>query len=163
MVAETTGFIYSGTNELDRTLVTMEYICLQNKTDRRFVLLCDQNFNPISEQDAGQGKPRNKAFYVRFSGGFMGVYSSSKGPVLFVNDRKFFFTDWTWSLSIQKKAGVNKVDFTGLTHDVLMIEYLPVELDPLDPWSEEQFDDFFIWLVNKRHDREFIGMWTDKE
>lgn len=140
----------------------MEYFYLQNKTDRCFALLCDQDFNPILEQEIGEKRPRNKAFYVGFSGGFIGVYSSVEGPVLFVNRGKYLFTDWSWDVSIKKMAGVNEAEFTGLGQCALIIEYLPVELDSLDPWSEEQFDDFYIWLVNKRHDREFIGMWTDK-
>ncbi len=142
--------------------MVMGYVYLRHKNDRRCVLVCDRNYNPISEEDVGQGKPRNKAFYVKFPGGFVGVYSSVEGPVLFVNEGKSLFTDPSWAVSVHRQAGVNEVSFIGLAQGTLVFEYPVVELDPLDPWSEEQFDDFFIWLTKKRHDREFIDMWTEK-
>jgi hypothetical protein len=141
--------------------VKVDSICLQHKYDRRFVLLCDKNYNPISEENADQKKTRNKAFYVRFPDGFIGVYSSLEGPVLFVNDDKKLFNDPTWSVSVKKRAEVNEVSFGGLSNEALVFEYPVVELDLLNPWSEEPFDDFFIWLTSKRDDREFIEIWTD--
>ncbi|WP_141676586.1 hypothetical protein [Pseudomonas bananamidigenes] len=139
----------------------MDTILLRHKSDRRFLLLCDEKYNPISEERSGQGVPRNKAFYVRFPGGFMGVYSSPEGPVFFVNDHKMLFSDPAWRVSVHKKMDVNEVFFAGLTKGDLAFEYSVVELDPLDPWSEEEFDDFYIWLTKKRNNREFIDIWTD--
>lgn len=139
----------------------MEYIVFQHKSDRRFVLLCDEDYNPIIEEESGQREPRNKALYASFAGGFAGVYSSIEGPVLFVNRSKILFSDPSWSVSVKKNGDTNKVKFSGLNSSVLEFEYPAVKLDAMDPWSEEQFDDFFIWLTNKRHDREFMDVWTE--
>jgi hypothetical protein len=140
----------------------MENIYIRHKNNKDCVLLCDENYNPIDEEAAGTTRPRNKAFYVRFPDGFIGVYSSDQGPVLFVNANKFLFTDPSWSVSVRKKGTQNEVKFVDLFPVPQAFECPAVELDPLDPWSEEQFDDFFIWLTKKRDDREFIDMWTDK-
>lgn len=141
----------------------MNHIYMRHKNDRRLVLLCDKNYNPISEEYIGKNEPRSKAFYVGFCDGFIGVYSSVEGPVLFINDCKYLFADPSWNIRVQKNLGVNEVSFVGLDQSSLVFEYSAVELDPLDPWSEEQFDDFFIWLTNKRHDQEFIEMWTERK
>lgn len=141
----------------------MTTIFIRNKNDKSLLLSCDEGYEPMSENVAGANKPRAKAFYVKVPGGFAGVYSSSQGPVAFVNGEKRLFTDPAWSVSVQKMGVTNKVSLTGLSREPMTFEYPTVKLDPLDPWSEEEFDDFFIWLVRKRSDQEFIQMWTDKE
>jgi hypothetical protein len=141
----------------------MATIFIRNKNDKNLLLACDEGCSPLSEGVAGMNKPRAKAFYVKFPGGFAGVYSSPQGPVAFVNGEKRLFIDPAWSVWVQKVEGVNKVSLAGLSREPMTFEYPAVELDPLDPWSEEEFDDFFIWLMRKRSDQEFIQMWTDKE
>jgi hypothetical protein len=34
---------------------------------------------------------------------------------------------------------------------------------PWDPYSEEDFDDFFIWLMIHRFDKCIYDNWTDKK
>jgi len=140
----------------------MATIYIRNKNDRNLLLACDENYDPLSEEVAGTNEPRSKAFYIRFAGGVVGVYSSSQGPVAFVNSEKRLFTDPGWSVSVQRMGATNEVSFTGLGDEISTFEYPTVKLDPLDPWSEEDFDDFFIWLTRKRNDQEFIRMWTEK-
>lgn len=84
-------------------------------------------------------KPRNNAFYVKFPGGFIGVYSSTDGPVLFVNDGQYFFTDPTWSVSAQRRADVKEVSLIG-SQGILIFEYSFVALESLGVWSKVQFD-----------------------
>lgn len=140
----------------------MAYVYIRHKNDRSLLLSCDENYTPLAERHAGINKPRSKAFYVGFPGGFAGVYASPDGPTLFVNADKHLFHDPSWDVSVRKMGKNNQVSFTGLAQGPLTFEYPVVELDPLDPWSEEAFDDFFIWLAAKRNDQEFIQMWTDK-
>ncbi|HEV7813496.1 MAG TPA: hypothetical protein VGP06_00165 [Janthinobacterium sp.] len=83
------------------------------------------------------------------------------GPILFINGSKYPFTDPSWKVVVQKNARINEVRFTGPEQKNLTFAYPAVELDPMDPWSEESFDDFFIWLTTKRDDQEFIEMWTE--
>lgn len=139
----------------------MDHVYFQHKNDRHRVLACDQDYCPISEEDIAQKELRNRALYVRFPQGFIGVYSSPAGPVLFVNNSKHVFSDWSWNVSVQKGDGFNTFSLIGLTADPLVFDYPEVELCPMDPWSEEVFDNFFLWLANKRHDREFMDMWTE--
>jgi hypothetical protein len=140
----------------------MSAIYVRHKNVPGRVLVCDSDYRPLSEEISAQYKPRNKAFYTACAAGFIGVYSSSRGPVLFINERKFLFADAAWSVSVQKGGATNRVTFTGLEQEPLTFDVPVTELDPLDPWSEEQFDDFFLWLETKRSDRELIAMWTDK-
>jgi hypothetical protein len=139
----------------------MNKIYIRNKTDKNLVLLCDSEYTPISEETAEHKPAQDKAFYVKFPGGFIGVYSSMNGPILFINGSKYPFTDPSWKVVVQKNARINEVRFTGPEQKNLTFAYPAVELDPMDPWSEESFDDFFIWLTTKRDDQEFIEMWTE--
>lgn len=140
----------------------MNEIYIRHKNAGNRMLVCDGDYRPLTEVSGGQHKPRNKAFYIKCSVGYIGVYSSPQGPVLFLNDQKFLFTDAAWTVSVQKNGATNRASFTGLGQAPLAFDYPATELDPSDPWSEEQFDDFFIWLETKRSDRELVAMWTDK-
>ncbi|HZV64532.1 MAG TPA: hypothetical protein VFG03_06455 [Telluria sp.] len=104
----------------------------------------------------------SEAAYVTFPDGYIGVYSSKDGPVLFVNNKKYLFTDQSWKISVREGSVNNKVRLSALNQSDIEFEYSKPVLDVLDPWSEKQFDDFYIWLSQKRDNREFIGMWTDK-
>jgi hypothetical protein len=134
------------------------YIRHKNLKDR--MLVCDTQYRLLHEVSSVPHKLRDKAFYTHCSVGYVGVYSSPQGPILFINDRQFPFTDAAWNITVQRKKAVNQVTFTGINEGPLTFDHPLVEPDPLDPWSEVAFDDFFNWLATKRTDLELIGMWT---
>lgn len=140
----------------------MKNLFLRNKNNKSVLLKCDDQFKPLVEMPIGQLRPRDKAFYVGVPDGYIGVYSSKNGPVLFINNDQYLFVDPIWKVSVKEGLVNNEVWFSNLMAHDLHFEYKKVELDPLDPWSEKQFDDFFIWLSSKRDNREFIDMWTEK-
>lgn len=140
----------------------MSYVYIMNKNDHEKILICDENINPISERVDKNIAPRSKAFYVKFPGGYIGAYASMGGPMLFLNNEKYNFKDSSWGVSVRKGGKVNEACFYGFSQGDFSFEYPVVELDPLDPWSEEQFDDFYIWLAMKKNDPEFIDMWTEE-
>lgn len=125
--------------------------------------MCDEHFVPLAEMPIGQVQPRDKAFYVEIPHGYIGVFSSINGPVLFIDRDKYLFSDPSWRVSVRKGPENNEVWFSNLIGADLHFKYKKVELDVLDPWSEEQFDDFFIWVSLKRNDCEFIDMWRDED
>lgn len=140
----------------------MRNIYIRHKVDTSVVLVCDDNFNPVKEASAAHQKLEDKACYVSFAGCFFGVYSSVDGPVMFVNDEKYLFADKCWAVLVRPGKQMNTVVFSGLKSGIFSFDYPPVKLDPLDPWLEEEFDDFFIWLSKQRSNGEFVRMWTLK-
>lgn len=138
----------------------MRYTYLKHKSDRSLVLKCDCDHNPLVEEKLIGLRPKSPAAYLRFPDGFIGVYPSPAGPVLFVNDQKYLFTDPSWQVSVAKFGTMNEVTFTGFAGGDLNFRYPAVELDPLDPWSEEEFDDLFIWLTTHKDSSSLIRMWT---
>ncbi|MFK3799397.1 hypothetical protein [Pseudomonas sp. NPDC088444] len=135
---------------------------IRHKTDRGVILICDQDFNPVKETIAAGQKLQDKACYISLGGYVFGVYPSVEGPVMFIDSEKYLFTDERWAVSVQPGREMNKVVFSGLRSNDFNFEYPTVNLDPLDPWSEEEFDDYFKWLSKQRSNAEFIRMWTLK-
>jgi hypothetical protein len=139
----------------------MENVYISHKNRKDVVLKCDDNIVPLSEVESDRHTPREKAFYVNVPNGYMGVYSSKDGPVLFLNNEKYRFSDKSWQVSVHEDVACNEVHFSNLSGKDISFKYEKVILDELDPWSQKEVDDFFIWLSLKRDRRGFIELWTD--
>ncbi|WP_298450331.1 hypothetical protein [uncultured Marinobacter sp.] len=137
----------------------MKEFYIRNKVSKNKCLRYSCEFGPVEEVDVGSVllNPRMKACYVRFSKGFLGVIGSVSGPVLFFNDRRFYFSNPNWNVKVENK-NVFYLFENGI--EVLKEKYNSPPLDELDPWSDEESEDFFIWLEAKRNDEEFMEMWT---
>lgn len=141
----------------------MKYIYVKHEYDHDLVLKCDHHHTPITEEKLVGTRPKSPASYLKFAGGFIGVYPSLARPVFFVNDRKYLFTDPSWHISVAKYGPENEVTFTGLVDGDIAFRYPAAELDPFNPWSDEEHEDFFIWLRTYKDDPETIRMWTKED
>ena len=105
-------------------------------------------------------KPRKKASYVKHKDTFIGVFASTQGPVLFINQKLFFFTDQSWVVKLNKQANGNQFTLLQNGQKLFEADYHPPKPDPLDPWSDEESVDLFVWITAKRNDQEIAQMWT---
>ncbi|PAU82155.1 hypothetical protein CK501_03115 [Halovibrio salipaludis] len=90
----------------------------------------------------------------------MRVIGTKHGPKLFINDHQYSFRDSSWSADVQEGDSENQFIIREHGLEVLRIAYPPAAVDELDPWSDEETEDFFKWVVAKQNDEEFIEMWT---
>src|SRR4051812_29889730 len=101
--------------------MTVEFV--RNKTDSGVCLMCTEDIIPLAEVPLEQQTLRKKAFYVKVPEGFIGVHSSPNGPVLFINEKKFPFSDLRWSVSVMEGERTNVAKLTGLDGETFEIEY----------------------------------------
>ena len=140
----------------------MTDIYIRHKSQNKKYLKYNHEIGPVAEVDSGSmtGLPYSKACYTILTKGFLGVVGSMTGPFLFTNEEKFDFADLSWSVNVVKGKAKNTFYLLKYDIEVLTEEYVPPSIDVLDPWSDEESEDFFIWLESKRTDEEFIEMWT---
>lgn len=142
----------------------MSVIFLRNRNDENKMLKYSLDFGPIDEikKSKSSEKPRNKACYVKHQDKYLGVIGTPSGPIFFINNSFYPFLDTTWSVRVDKKENYNIFTFIKNGIEKIRIEYTPPKIDELDPWSDEESEDFYIWVSAKRKDKEFIVMWTVK-
>lgn len=112
------------------------------------------------EPDTVPGLRRKKANYIRHGDDFMGVIGSKYGPILFINNHQYPFRDSGWSAEVQEGDSESQFIVREDGLEVLRIAYPPAAVDELDPWSDEETEDFFKSVAAKQNDQEFIRMWT---
>ncbi|WP_157209753.1 hypothetical protein [Marinimicrobium agarilyticum] len=88
--------------------------------------------------------------------------SGETGPWLLVNQKEYHFTDSEWKVEVEILKGENVFRLWVRRELVIEETYSPAPVDDLDPWSDEESEDLFVWLTRKRNDEEFIELWTDK-
>lgn len=135
-------------------------IYLRHRQRRDVVLACDAHYHPIAEHVADHQPVVPLAFYLHDPQGVVGVFASPQGPVLFINDQQWRWSD-SWSISITTHLDQHHVCLSTPTQKSCWYSAItPIEV--ADPWSVAAVDDFWLWLVAKRHDAEFIQIWTIK-
>lgn len=135
---------------------------IKNKIDDDILLVCDDKFTPLYEIQretvAQKGIP--KAFYINTPYGFMGAYASPQGPIFFINNEKYLFSDRTWEITVNKGEKQNQIIVKRKNKDDMIFSNIHTCDDPADIWQDENLDDPFIWLSIKKHDQNLIEMWT---
>lgn len=138
---------------------------IKNKSDQNRLLKVDLSCGRIQEICRSEGTfppPIQKGFFEKWSKGYMYALSGSNGPCLTVGTRSYDFRSPEWKAEVEKLGNGNV--FRLCEEGRLVIEelYSPPSVDELDPWSDEESEDFFVWISNKKNDEELIEMWTDK-
>lgn len=141
--------------------MSVEYIRNRKSSDR-YLEYDSALGKPLREvgPEALPGPPRKKANYIRHGNDFIGVIGSEYGPVLFINDHQYPFRESWWSAEVQEADSENQFIIQENGREVLRIAYPPAAVDELDPWSDEETEDFFKSVAAKQNDQEFIEMWT---
>ncbi|WP_347330489.1 hypothetical protein [Marinimicrobium locisalis] len=137
---------------------------VKNKADKSRLLDIDLNSGRTQEMSRSEAtvSPKKKGFFEEWSRGYMYVLSGKSGPYLTVGQRKYYFSNPEWSAEVEKLKDENVFRLWERGRLVIEELYSPPQVDDLDPWSDEESEDFFVWLSNKKNDEEFIEMWTDE-
>lgn len=136
---------------------------IKHKHDSDRVLHYDYTLGPIREElRAGKkNEPRYRASYETYNGGFIGVMSSEKGPVFFINNKTYLFTDPSWKPLLQKHNDYNEFIIIQNDKEILKIQYTPPIIDDWDPWIDEDTEDLYYWLSTHKSNQELIREWTE--
>lgn len=99
--------------------------------------------------------------YIKLDGKYYGIYATSNGPCFFYQDDKFLLN--SLGVVFQHTRGESQHYFRFIYNGKVVIDLKYDHWDDLDidPWSEEDFIDFFIWLTKSSSNQEFINMWTE--
>lgn len=137
---------------------------LRNRDVFNCILEYDTSVGPLKEVSAStvsEGDVVKLGNYIKLNGKYYGVYATSGGPCFFYQEAKFLLNDP--GCAIQHTKGEDQHNFRLAYNEKLIIDLDYDHWDDLDidPWSEEDFIDFFIWLTKSSSNQEFISMWTE--
>lgn len=103
-----------------------------------------------------------KGFYARIDDHLIGVFSTKKGPILFLDQRQFEMKQGECQLFFERKGEQNlfRLNFQGETVFKLLYDVPPVI--PTNPYEDEESADFLLWLYNLSRKRGFYERYTVK-
>lgn len=131
---------------------------LRHRQRRDVVLVCDDQFHPMAQTPARQQTVWPLGFYLDDPLGWVGVFASTVGPIFFVNQQQWLWSA-NWSITIKTIDDQHQVCWQDAEGQRCW--WTPITpLEVTDPWSSAQVDDFWLWLAAKRHDAEFVQIWT---
>jgi len=115
----------------------------------------------VSPANVSEEKIAKLGNYIKLNDKYYGTYATPNGPCFFYQTDKFLLND-PGSEFLHFK-GTDRHHFKFKYNDKLIIDLEYDRWDDLDidPWSDEDFIDFFIWLTKSSSNQEFIKMWTE--
>lgn len=135
---------------------------IKRKSDRNLLVDVDFDSGQVKEIKRSDSKERPvpKAFFEKYSKGYLYVLASERGPVLKVNGKSYYFIDPDWHAEVEKSGQIGVFRLWQGQNLELEERYSRPNVDELDPWSDEESEDFFVWVSEKKNDAELIEMWT---
>ena len=129
------------------------------------ILEYDTSTGPVKEVSASsvpEGEISELGNYIKLSGEYYGIYATKNGPCFFYQADRFLLNDL--GTVFQHSRGEDKHHFRFIHDGQVIIDLKYDHWDDLDidPWSEEDFVDFFIWLTKSSSSQEFLSLWTEK-
>ncbi len=136
---------------------------IRNRDSFNTVLQYDDVLGPIKElpaSDVGVSQILELANYIKLNDKYFGLIASSEGPCLFVQKDKFPLNNI--DIKVFHRRGEESHHFKMERKGVIVIDEIYPRWQDLDidPWSDEDFIDFFIFITNAARNPEFIQMWT---
>jgi hypothetical protein len=108
-----------------------------------------------------------RGFYKNTDTGLIGVFASSVGPVLFINQDTFPLIKGEYDFDWVKKAdGSTKREFIFYFKgkEIYRVEYDVVKCYYTNPYEEdEEFRDFFLWMYKNKSDNNFYKFYKYSE
>ena len=137
---------------------------LRNRDVFNCILEYDTSAGPLKEVSASsvpEEKIAKLGNYIKLNGKYYGVYATPDGPCFFYQADKFLLNDPSSVFRHTRGEGQHHFRFTYNDKVIIDLEYDHWDDLDIDPWSEEDFIDFFIWLTKSSSNQEFISMWTE--
>jgi len=108
-----------------------------------------------------------RGFYKNIDIGVMGIFASSIGPILFINQNYYPLIKDEYNIEWMKKGGgLDKREFTFYYKDkeIYRIEYDEVQCFYTNPYEEdEEFRDFFLWVYDNKTNENFYNFYKYSE
>ncbi|MFP8965675.1 hypothetical protein ACKC9G_03730 [Pokkaliibacter sp. CJK22405] len=137
---------------------------LRNRDIYNYLLEYDNNLGPLREISAANTPDSNiekKGTYIKLGADFFGIIASKNGPLFFANQQQFPInsTELTFTHSRGEEQHTFTCHYQG--KQIINLTYDRWDDIDIDPWSDEDFIDFFIWLTKSSKNHDFINQWTD--
>ncbi|MBU2072485.1 MAG: hypothetical protein KKE72_15640 [Gammaproteobacteria bacterium] len=128
------------------------------------ILEYDTSAGPLKEvsvSSVAEKKIAKHGTYIKLDGKYYGIYATANGPCFFFQDDEFLLRDPDAVFQHESREKQHYFRFTYNDKVVIDLTYDHWDDLDIDPWSDEDFIDFFIWLTKSSGDQEFINMWTE--
>jgi hypothetical protein len=128
------------------------------------VLEYDTSAGPLKEGSASNVQEERIAKlgnYIKLNGMYYGVYATPNGPCFFYQNDEFLINDPGSVFQHTKGDVQHNFRFIYKGQVVIDLNYDHWDDLNIDPWSDEEFIDFFIWLTKVSSNQEIINMWTE--
>jgi hypothetical protein len=137
---------------------------VRNRDVFNYILEYDTLAGPLKEVSASsvqEEKIAKLGNYIKFDGKYYGIYATENGPCFFYQGNKFLLNDPGVVFQHTRGGDQHHFRFTYIDKVIINLKYDHWDDLDIDPWSEEDFIDFFIWLTKSSSNQEFIKMWTE--
>ncbi|ODC03113.1 hypothetical protein BFW38_05695 [Terasakiispira papahanaumokuakeensis] len=137
---------------------------LRNRDIFNYILEYDTSTGPLNEVSAlnvPEKKIEKLGNYIKLDKIYYGVYATPDGPCFFFNNQKILLNDPKVKFEHSKGKEQHYFRLTYNGEIKIDLKYDHWDDIDIDPWAEEDFIDFFIWLTKSSGNQEFISMWTE--
>lgn len=141
----------------------MNSIYLRNHDVHDFILAYSPERGQFEEKaraELGDDVSLSRGFYVNVKGVVIGVYASSRGPVLFHNNERFLLADEACRIELATGVDENQFILRWNGQEHLTIRYPRVKIKDFDVWSDEETVDFLLWLQQSVSQAQFFDYYT---
>lgn len=141
----------------------MTIIILRNRDVYNSALQFDSERGPINEILSTE-IPDQEIFkqgnYIKHGGHFFGIYATEIGPKFFRDYDSFLLNDPKLIFQHIKGYPQHHFKFFYDEKELMSLSYDHWDDLDIDPWSDEDFIDFFIWITKSYKNPQFIHLWT---
>lgn len=125
-------------------------ITVYNYDDAGRVLEYDEAVGTYRERRKAEvTKELSRGFYVNAGKDLVGVFASPRGPVFFVNDKRYPMHDPTFAVELHPGEKENEFIARHDSDPVFLFRYPRHTNWGYDNWStEEESADWYLWLTN---------------
>jgi hypothetical protein len=144
-------------------------IYIQNHDVYKYVCEINTQSGTIIEKERTEGSHIEtwRGCYKNTDTGFIGVFASDIGPVLFINQDTYALIKDDYDIELIKKGkNLKKREFTFCykEKEIYRTEYDEVICYYANPYEEDEvFRDFFVWMYKNKTDENFYRYYTYSE
>jgi hypothetical protein len=138
-------------------------IYIQNHEIHKNICIYEPETGQSVEKDRSEFpeiKETWRGFYKSLDSGVMGIFATDKGPVFFVNDRRYLLTEKEWDFEVESIGNNNIFSFWFDKKEQLKIDYKKTDDLGIHTYVEEDVIDFFVWMTKKKKSKTFIEFYT---
>lgn len=143
--------------------VIMTTLHLQNRDVHNRILEYDKCSGPIAEHHLDSIPPESLSelgCYISVNDEIYGIYASSNGPVFFSPVGEIELKSKEVKCRVENGESTNRFVCSVDKNDIINLRYKRWENVNVDPWSGEDFVDFFVWFSKTYNSPGFLRQWS---